>query len=154
MSKIERKQITKRACVYLLSGPRTGREVSRRFGSAVSFQTAKKRHLVVRVGDTWHLTAKGIEKASQWSYEMKLNNEHPDQDYLGGIITTPYGMGIAEANDAREEAEDKRLQAQNWEDKPVAVGLVDKGYESYDWQIRHIDFLEEIIRNMTSNRNI
>lgn len=126
MKKVVFRKSRKRLLVALLSGPRKPVDLVPKYVSAyTSLYSAQKVGLIQKTSKGWMLTVEGTRLATQFSYDLKLANSHPDQE---PTVTAP-------PQEVQEPSED-------------ALPEPSGGY----WLRRHIDFLEETVRSLTANR--
>ncbi len=120
----------------LLEGPMTPTRLARELRKNDSLGTYWKRSFVRDglaqvTGKGLMLTEKGTRQASQWSYQLKNLNNHPDQ--LEAKV-------LVEKRQDLDRAIDRHLELAGGgavDDTIHVVGTI-------DWQQRHIDYLEEL----------
>lgn len=128
------KMLGKKVLVTLLKGPRKSRDILMEFGGNMSVHSSlhrmsRQRGWVERKDGKCLLTPKGVTEAVRLDYDLKLRNSHPEQK----VEVRPLVQVAADS--LTRKMEDMRQE--------------EATTKAIDWQTRHVEFLEEIVRNMT-----
>jgi hypothetical protein len=142
--------VRKRVLCALLAGPKRPSQIPVNLGSAVTALKRYKEQGIVRKMGTariapWSLTEKGVPIAARYDYELKLKNAHPEQITKVYPLKDKVSDPVEEISDHFDTAIFKEEYKQNI---PESVTVV----EPVDWRQRHVEFLEEIVRNLTTKQ--